>query len=105
MLKTNDPAELTATEAATEIAAGSLTATALMEALLARVEEREPTIKAWVHLDNDQALNAARESAASGSGPLNGFPVGVKDIIDTAAMPSQYGSHIYKYNLTRVEAS
>ncbi|MBT7771638.1 MAG: hypothetical protein HN705_16705, partial [Rhodospirillales bacterium] len=70
MLKTNDPAELTATEAAAEIADGSLTATALMEALLARVEEREPTVKAWVHLDNDQALSAARESDASGTGPL-----------------------------------
>ena len=105
MLKTNDPAELTATEAAAEIAAGSLTATALMEALLARVEEREPTVKAWVHLDNDQALNAARESDASGSGPLKGIPVGVKDIIDTADMPSQYGSPIYKGNQTRGDAS
>jgi len=105
MLKTNDPAELTATEAAAEIASGSLTATALMEALLARVEEREPIVKAWVHLDNDQALGAARESDTSGAGPLKGIPVGVKDIIDTADMPSQYGSPIYKGNQPRSDAS
>jgi len=105
MLKINDPAKLTATEAAAEIAAGTLTATRLMEALLARVDEREPTVKAWVHLDKDQALAAARESDASGSGPLKGIPVGVKDIIDTADMPSQYGSPIYKDNQTRSDAS
>jgi amidase len=105
MLKTNDPAELTATEAAAEIANGTLSATALMGALLARVEKREPTVKAWIHLDTDQALAAARESDVSGSGPLKGIPIGVKDIIDTADMPSQYGSPIYSDNQTRCDAS
>jgi Asp-tRNA(Asn)/Glu-tRNA(Gln) amidotransferase A subunit family amidase len=105
MLKTNDPAELTASEAAQEIESGSLSATALMESLLARVAEREGVVKAWAHLDKDQALASARANDASGSGPLKGIPLGVKDIIDTANMPSRYGSPIYKDNQTRSDAT
>ena len=105
MLKVNDPAELTASQAAQEIASGNLTATALMESLLARVDERESVVKAWAHLDKDQALSAARASDTSGSGPLKGIPLGVKDIIDTADMPSRYGSPIYKDNQPHSDAT
>jgi len=91
-----DPAELSASEAAAKIAAGELSAEALMEACLARVDAREAEIKAWKHLDRDQALEAARKSDRSGQGPIRGVPVAVKDIIDTADMPTGYGSAIYE---------
>jgi Asp-tRNA(Asn)/Glu-tRNA(Gln) amidotransferase A subunit family amidase len=88
---------LTARDAATRIAAGTLTAQALVEACLDRIAAREPTVGAWAHLDADQALAEARaRDQSTRSGPLQGVPIGVKDIMDTADMPTGYGSRIYR---------
>lgn len=87
-----DPSRLTASEAARAIAAGSLTAPALMEACLARAAEREPVTRAFVHLDAGAARRAA---AAARPGPLHGIPFGVKDVLDTAQLPTGYGSPIW----------
>jgi len=87
-----DANRLSATEAARQIAAGTLTPRALMEACLARVAARDPAVHAFIHLDPDQARAAAD---AALPGPLHGLPVGVKDVLDTADMPSQYGSPIW----------
>jgi amidase len=90
---------LTATEAAAAIAAGTLTSEALVAACLDRLEAREPEIKAWAHLDPKLALQQARErDAAAPRSRLHGIPVGVKDVIDTADLPTEYGSPIYKGN-------
>jgi amidase len=88
--------ELSATEAAAAVAAGKLTATKLVEACLAHIETREPTVKAWAHLDRAHALAQAKAcDAGKPVGPLHGVPVGIKDIIDTADLPTEYGSPIY----------
>ncbi|WP_372617654.1 amidase [Falsiroseomonas sp.] len=87
-----EPNRLTATEAARAIAAGRLSAADLMEACLARAAGREPAVRAFVHLDPAQAR---RNAAAARPGPLHGIPFGVKDVLDTADMPSQYGSPIW----------
>ncbi|WP_137177548.1 amidase [Roseomonas sp. AR75] len=87
-----DPTRLTATEAARAIAAGRLSPAALMEACLARAAEREPAVNAFVHLDPAQARRAA---ARARPGPLHGIPFGVKDVLDTADMPTGYGSPIW----------
>ncbi len=87
----NDLHRLTVTEAARRIAAGTLKPAALMEACLARIAEREPVIRAFAHLDPEAARAAVPQA-----GPLHGIPVGVKDVLDTADMPSQYGSPIWK---------
>jgi Asp-tRNA(Asn)/Glu-tRNA(Gln) amidotransferase A subunit family amidase len=92
-----DPTLLTATEAASAMAAGTLTATALMEAHLARIAEREPQVHAFAHVDAKAALAAARAAdAAPRRGKLHGLPVAVKDVIDTHDMPTQMNSPIYK---------
>ena len=97
---------LNAWEAAEAIAAGSLTSEALVRDCLQRIEERDPAIAAWTHLDPQQALAQARDrDRASGSGPLHGVPVGIKDIIDTADMPTTYGSPIYADNQTAWDAA
>ena len=58
--------------------------------------EREPELRAWAHLDAEAALAQARErDGGPPRGPLHGLPVGVKDIIDTADIPTTYGSPIY----------
>ncbi|HEV8032454.1 MAG TPA: amidase [Stellaceae bacterium] len=91
-----DPLSLSARVAAREIAAGRLTAEALTVACLDRIAARETMVGAWHHLDPEAAMAAARRCDASPpSGPLHGIPIAVKDLIDTADMPTGYGSAIY----------
>ena len=86
----SDPADLTATQALTEMRAGRLTAAALVDACLARVAVREPVLQAMVFCDPDAARRAV-----PADGPLHGLPLGVKDVIDTADMPTGYNSPIW----------
>ncbi len=73
-----------------------LSCEALVRDCLARIEEREPLVHAWAHLDPQQALAQARAlDAGTAANPLYGVPVGVKDVFDTFDMPSAYGSPIY----------
>jgi amidase len=91
-------APLSAAAAARAIAAGELDSVTLVEACLRRIAEREPTVKAWEHLDPEAALAQAGErdrAPAAGRGPLHGVPVAVKDIIDTADMPTAYGTVVH----------
>ncbi len=92
----SEPHELSATEAARRIKAGTLSAEALMRSCLERVAARDAVVHAWAHLDPDQAIAGAKAADAAGNpGPLAGVPVGVvKDIIDTADMPTRHGSTI-----------
>jgi Asp-tRNA(Asn)/Glu-tRNA(Gln) amidotransferase A subunit family amidase len=87
-----DAADLTATDALARIQAGQLSPVALAEACLARIADREPVIRAMAYLDPEAVLGAARTAPA---GRLQGIPVGVKDVLDTADMPSEYGSPIW----------
>ena len=101
------PARLGANSAAAKIKAGELSSEALVQACLDRVSEREPQIRAWSWLDADAALAQARacDRAVGPKGPLHGVPIGVKDVIDTADMPTAYGSAIYKGYRPRADAA
>jgi Asp-tRNA(Asn)/Glu-tRNA(Gln) amidotransferase A subunit family amidase len=88
-----EPWELTATGAARQMRDGRLTPAELMESCLARIAEREGTVRAFAWFD--PALARAGSSAPRG-GPLHGLPIGVKDVLDTADMPSEYGSPIWR---------
>jgi len=69
------------------------------EASLARISRLEPDIGAWAHLDPEQVLDQAdRLDESSAHGPLHGVTVGVKDIIDTHDMPTEFGSEIHRGN-------
>ena len=85
-----DPADLTATAARARIEAGQLTQAALLEACLDRIAAREPALHAMAHLDPAQA-----RAATARPGPLHGLPLGVKDVLDTADMPTAYNSPIW----------
>lgn len=87
------PNELSAVEAARRIEAGTLTVEALTEACLERIAAREPEVHAFAHIEPDAVRLDAKASRAEG--PLRGLPVAVKDIIDTADLPTEYGSPIY----------
>jgi Asp-tRNA(Asn)/Glu-tRNA(Gln) amidotransferase A subunit family amidase len=89
--------ELTVTEGLRAMEAGKLTAEAWVASCLERIGKREQTVLAWEYLDRDGALARARELDKAGrGGPAAGVPFGVKDIIDTADMPTAYGSPIHK---------
>ncbi len=96
------PNELTAVEAARRIDAGELAVEDLVRACLERIEEREPEIAAFAHLDREQVLAAA--IAHDGGGSMHGVPVGVKDIVDTVEAPTTYGSPIYRDHWPETDA-
>ena len=88
---------LSASEAARLIRDGVISSEQLIEACLARVREVDEQVQAWTFLDPDYALAQARAAdqfRLSGQpiGPLHGVPIGVKDIFDTADMPTENGS-------------
>jgi Asp-tRNA(Asn)/Glu-tRNA(Gln) amidotransferase A subunit family amidase len=92
MDKPGDPRTLTAKQAVGLIQNGKLRSEELTEAYLDRIAEREPVIKAFAWFDADYAR---RSAASARSGPLHGLPIGIKDVLDTTDMPSQYGSPIW----------
>jgi len=88
---------LSAAEAARRIARGELTSVALVQSCLERIATREPEVEAWAWLNAELALEQARAlDREAPRSALHGVPVGIKDIFDTADMPTEYGSPIYR---------
>ena len=96
---------ISATEAASRIAAGKLKSESLVAACLERISQREQDVQAWAAFDPELALSQAR---ARDKEPrrtrLHGIPFGVKDVFDTADLPTEYGSPIYRGNRTACDA-
>src|SRR5581483_4257361 len=97
----SDLLALSATEAAARIARGETTSEALVRACLDRIAEAEPGVQAWAFLDRERALEQARGAdeqrrEGKGVGPLHGVPIGIKDIIDTADMPTENGCKLHR---------
>ncbi len=97
-----DLCSLTATKTARLIRDGKLRTEALVDAVLDRVAAREPQVRALAYFDPDQARAAA---ASLPPGPLHGLPLGVKDVLDTADMPTEYGSPIWRGWRPRADAA
>jgi len=91
------------------LSGGNVSALELVEDCLKRVDEYDPAIMAWAWLDPDyvkrqaEALDAARRSGKP-TGRLHGIPIGIKDIIDTALVPTEHGSEIFKGRLPKTDA-
>lgn len=93
--------DLTATEARERMVRGDLKVETYVTACLDAIATREREIEAWVTLAPEQALHQARaldaaRTAGKAPGALFGLPVGIKDIIDTADMPTQNGSALFE---------
>ncbi len=91
--------ELTATEAAADIARGVISAEDYTRACLEQIAAAEGDVQAFAHLDPEHALKQARaldglKADGRRIGPLHGVPVGIKDIFDTADYPTECGSPI-----------
>lgn len=79
---------------------GELTATALLEACLARIDALDATLRAFVHVDRVGARAAARQAdeklrRGEEPGPLHGIPVAIKDDMWVEGMPATAGSLIF----------
>jgi len=91
---------LSAADAARAVRDGAASSEELVAACLARILEVDGAVQAWAHLDPEHALAQARaldrmRQAGEALGPLHGVPVGIKDIIDTADLPTECGSRIH----------
>ena len=91
---------LSAIEAARFIREGRITSIQYVDACLERIADVDAEVQAWAFLDPDHARAQARAADAERLlgrpiGPLHGVPVGIKDIIDTADMPTEHGSPLY----------
>jgi Asp-tRNA(Asn)/Glu-tRNA(Gln) amidotransferase A subunit family amidase len=93
-----DPDVAGAEEIRAAIGAGERSVVEVVRTCLERIDEVEDDLQAWAHLDPDLALDRAAELdrlPADERGPLHGVPVGVKDLLDTADQPTEYGSPIH----------
>ena len=101
--------QLLATEALAGMEAGNFSSEELTAACLTRIEAREETVQAWVHIDPDQAMAQAlvkdteRDNGAT-LGPLHGIPLALKDIFDTHDMPTENGSNLFAGRRPAVDA-
>jgi amidase len=83
-------------ELSAAIARRELSSAELVERCLARVAAREDDVQAWAHLDAGLARAQARaRDAEAPRGPLHGIPVAIKDIIDTADLPTERGTVLH----------
>ena len=87
---------MSAIHQADQLANGSLVAADFLAATLARIESEDTALGAFTALlDLPTARHQLTQLQASGMGPLQGLPVGLKDIFDTADLPTRYGSSLY----------
>ena len=90
----------TALEIVAAIRSGATSAEDVARLCLDAIEAVEPTLQAWCHLDAVAVVDEARERDRqwerdrASVGPLHGVPIGVKDIIDVAGMPTTNGADI-----------
>lgn len=94
--------ELSAVEMASRIQNDSLQPSDVLAAHAARIAEREPALKAFSFYD---AGATQRQLAGLPPGRLHGIPVAVKDVIDVAEMPGEYGSPIWKGHVPRADSA
>ncbi len=103
-------ADLPATVLRARLAGGEVRAVDLAAAFCDRIAASEATVRAWAWHDRERALREARAAdalRASGqpTGTLNGLPVGIKDIIDTAGIPTENGTPLDAGRVPRTDAT
>lgn len=92
--------KISAKEAARLIRDGMISSEQLIEACLAQIREIDAQVQAWAFLEAEYAANQARaldQLRLQGKpiGPLHGVPIAIKDIFDTADMPTENGSVLH----------
>jgi Asp-tRNA(Asn)/Glu-tRNA(Gln) amidotransferase A subunit family amidase len=93
----HDPTRMPVLQLRDWLASGAISAVEVADAFLAVVAAKEPQLEAWAFIDPDLVRRQAAErdahrKAGRPLGPLHGIPVGLKDLIDTADMPTENGT-------------
>jgi len=101
--------ELTIAEASDLLRRKQISPVELTTSCLARIEQLNPTINAFITVMHDSALAQARAAEAeihadNWRGPLHGIPIGVKDLIDTAGVKTTCGSALFKDRIPTEDA-
>ena len=97
---------LPAARLARMIAGHEVTCEAVTHSFVDAIKEHEPDVRAFAWFDAARALSTARElDIGDWRGPLHGLPVAVKDNIDTADIPSEYGSAIFAGHVPHADAA
>jgi Asp-tRNA(Asn)/Glu-tRNA(Gln) amidotransferase A subunit family amidase len=97
------PLMLAALDLARRIEAGELSPAAVIALCAEAIAARDADIGAFAACDIDAAREAATERHASA--PLRGLPIGIKDIFDTAQLPTAYGSRLYAGHRPKADAT
>jgi aspartyl-tRNA(Asn)/glutamyl-tRNA(Gln) amidotransferase subunit A len=101
---------LTLTEAAKQIRTRQLSPVELTRECLARVGRLNPVLNAFITITGDIALAQARQAEAEGMagnwrGPLHGIPIGLKDLLDTAGVPTTAASEQFRDRIPMEDAT
>ena len=91
--------KLSATDAIAEIIKGQLSRHEWVLSCIKRIKENENKIKAWVCIDEENAIKKAKKLDNIGLKENLGIPFGIKDIIDSSNLPSTLGTPFYSQNI------
>ena len=96
-------------EASQQIRAGEISPVALTESCLARIEQLNPTLDAFITVTAESALEEARQAeaeirAGKYRGPLHGIPLALKDLVDTAGVRTTAASHLFEKRVPAEDA-
>lgn len=97
---------MTAAELISLNRAGKCSAEDITRSCIARIEQREPVVRAFVDFDPTGAIRQAKALDVRGSsGPLHGIPVAVKDSVDVAGMHCTMGTPIHSDRIATGDAA
>ena len=100
----------TIAEAGRRIESGYLSPVALTEELFAHIEESDGRINSYVRLMTDSAMEEAalakmRAKSDTRLGPLDGVPIAVKDLYDTAGVVTTGGTGAYRERIPAADST
>ena len=101
--------ELTITEASDLLRGKKISPVELTTACLAKIDEFNPSLNAFITVMHDSALAQAHEAEVEihngrWRGPLHGIPIGLKDLIDTAGVKTTCGSAVFAERIPKDDA-
>ena len=99
------PFELTATEAIKLIRNKKLSIHEWVLSCFERIKEKEEIVKAWIYLDEENALKKSKQLDEQSNNSLLGIPFGIKDIIDASNVPTGFGTPFYNKNIPARDAA
>ena len=99
------PFELTATDAIKLIRENKLSRYEWVQSCFERIREKEDLVKAWVYLDEERALEKAKQLDNENNESQLGIPFGIKDIIDASNTPTGFGTNFYQNNVPMRDAA